>query len=47
MKRERTLRRLMLTVLLASVVGISVGGCLLPVPVPVGGGDHHHHRGRW
>jgi hypothetical protein len=41
-------RRLMLTVLLASVIGVSVGGCLLvPFPVGGGGGHHHHHRGRW
>jgi len=46
MKREHTLRRLMLTLLLASVVGVSVSGCLLAVPYPVGGG-HHHHRDRW
>jgi hypothetical protein len=39
-------RRLVLTVLLASVVGVSVGGCLL-VPFPVGGGGHHHRHGRW
>jgi hypothetical protein len=38
----------MLTVLLASVIGVSVGGCLLvPFPVGGGGGHHHHHRGRW
>jgi len=47
-KRERTLRRLILTLLLASVVGISVSGCLLPIPIPVGGGGHgHHQRGRY
>lgn len=39
-------RRLVLTVLLASVVGVSVGGCLL-VPFPVGGGGYHHRHGRW
>ena len=49
MMRQSTLRRLMLTLLLAGAVGVSVGGCLLPVPFPVGGGGrgHHHHRGRW
>jgi hypothetical protein len=48
MKRQESLRRLLLTLLLAGVVGVSVGGCLLPVPVPVGGGGgHHHHHGRW
>jgi hypothetical protein len=49
MHKERTLRRLLLMLLLAGVVGVSVGGCLL-VPFPVdGGGGHHHHRhgGRW
>jgi hypothetical protein len=47
MMRQSTVRRLMVTLLLAGAVGMSVGGCLLPVPFPVGGGDHHHHRGRW
>jgi hypothetical protein len=32
------------TLILASVVAVGTGGCLLvPFPVPVGGG-HHHHR---
>jgi len=48
MKRHRTLRALMVTLLLAGAVGVTVSGCLL-VPVPVGGGHGHHHydRGRW
>ena len=33
MMRQSTLRRLMLTLLLAGAVGVSVGGCLLPVPL--------------
>jgi hypothetical protein len=43
------LRRVVLTLLLASVVGVAVGGCLL-VPFPVGGGGHHHrheHQRGW
>jgi hypothetical protein len=42
-------RRVVLTLLLASVVGVTVGGCLL-VPFPVGGGGHghrHDHHRRW
>jgi hypothetical protein len=42
-------RRVVLTLLLASVVGVSVAGCLL-VPFPVGGGGHDHrreHQRRW
>jgi len=36
--------RLTATVILAAVVAVGTGGCLLvPFPVPVGGG-HHHHR---
>ena len=32
-------------VLLAAVVAVGTGGCLLvPFPVPVGGGGGHHHR---
>ena len=37
MMRQSTLRRLMVTLLLAGAIGVSVGG----------GGDRHHHRGRW
>ena len=44
--RQRTLRTLMLSLLLASAIGVTVSGCLLPVPYPVDGG-HHHHHGRW
>jgi hypothetical protein len=48
MRTGHSVRRVVLTLLLASVVGVAVGGCLLPVPVPVGGGGHHHHHdGRW
>ena len=37
--------RLTATVLLATVVALGTGGCLLvPFPVPVGGGGHHHRR---
>jgi hypothetical protein len=36
-------RRVVLTLLLASVVGVAVVGCLL-VPVPVGGGGHNHRH---
>jgi len=36
-------RRVVLTLLLASVVGVAVEGCLL-VPVPVGGGGHNHRH---
>jgi hypothetical protein len=36
-------RRIVLTLLLASVVGVAVSGCLL-VPFPVGGGGHHHRH---
>jgi len=47
-KRHRTLRALVLSLLLAGTVGVTVSGCLLPVPIPVGGGGHgHHHRDRW
>ena len=46
-KRHRTLRALMMTLLLAGAVAVTVSGCLL-VPVPIGGGHgHHHDRGRW
>jgi hypothetical protein len=38
-------RRVVLTLLLASVVGITVAGCLL-VPFPVGGGRGHGHGHR-
>ena len=47
MNKVRTLRRLMVTLVLASTIGVSVGGCLL-VPFPGwdgGGGHRHHHRG--
>jgi hypothetical protein len=44
-------RRVVLTLLLASVVGVSVAGCLLvPFPVGGGGGGHNHrheHQRRW
>jgi hypothetical protein len=36
-------RRVVLTLLLANVVGVAVVGCLL-VPVPVGGGHNHRHE---
>jgi len=36
-------RRVVLTLLLASVVGVAVAGCLL-VPFPVGGGGHNHRH---
>jgi hypothetical protein len=40
-------RRIVLTLLLASMVGVTVSGCLL-VPFPVGGGGHgHRHERRW
>jgi hypothetical protein len=40
-------RRVVLALLLAGVVGVSVGGCLL-VPFPVWGGGHgHRHEHRW
>jgi hypothetical protein len=42
-------RRVVLTLLLASVVGVAVAGCLL-VPFPVGGGGHNHrheNQRRW
>jgi hypothetical protein len=44
---RHSLKRLVLTLLLAGAVGMTVGGCLLPVPYPVGGGHGHHHRGGW
>ena len=43
------LRRVVLTLLLVSAVGVNVSGCLL-VPFPVGGGHghgRHDHRHRW
>jgi len=44
--RQRTLRTLMLSLLLAGAIGATVSGCLL-VPFPVDGGGHgHHHHGR-
>jgi hypothetical protein len=40
-------RRVVLTLLLAGMVGVTVSGCLL-VPFPVGGGGHgHRHEHRW
>jgi len=39
-----TLRRVILTLLLASVVGIGVSGCFIPFPVGDGHGHHHHRR---
>jgi hypothetical protein len=47
MKRVKMVRTLVLSLVLAGAVGVTVSGCLLPVPVPVGGGFHHHHRDRW
>ncbi len=38
-------RRVALMLLLASVIGITVSGCLL-VPFPVGGGGGHGHGHR-
>jgi len=41
----RARRRLMTTVVLATLIAFGTGGCLLvPFPVPVGGGGHGHHR---
>ncbi len=39
-----TLRRVILTLMLASVVGVGVSGCFVPFPVGDGGHGHHHHR---
>lgn len=38
-------QRVVLTLLLASSVGMTLGGCLL-VPVPIGGGHRHHQHDR-
>ena len=47
-RKPGTFRTLVLTLLLASAIGVSVSGCLLPVPVDGGGrGYRHHDRGRW
>ena len=46
--KKHSLKGLVLTLLLAGAIGMTVGGCLLPVPYPVGGGGGHHHRhGGW
>ena len=39
-----TLRRVIFTLLLTSVVGIGVSGCFIPFPVGGDGHGHHHHR---
>ena len=39
-------RRVVVTMLLAGVVGLTLSGCVI-LPVPVGGGGHRHHEGRW
>jgi len=44
--RSKTIvSRVTASVLLAVMIAIGTGGCLLvPFPVPVGGGGRHHHR---
>ncbi len=46
MKNVLRWRRVLVTMLLAGVVGTTLAGCVL-VPVPVGGGGYHRHHDRW
>ena len=43
MSWKRILMVVVVTMLLAGVVGLTLSGCVI-VPVPVGGGHRHHER---